>query len=358
MSEIYYLANYKDKIDNAAYKAPSDIAAICSKRGYKRFNIEPFPLNRNGLYQKYWLFTYCTGWWKKLYQLMKPNDILIYQHPLSGVRIAIDWINKIKKDKKCKAVAVIHDLPTLRGQLAGNKGASASTDKKGDVDLLRLFDAVICHNEAMQKVLTGYGIDEKKLINLHIFDYLSDEIKSKKPELECSVSVAGNLDYRKSGYIYKIKDAGNNAGLKVHLYGSNIREGFTEDNMTWHGSYDPSELPSVLEGSFGLVWDGNSVDTCSGNTGEYLRYNNPHKVSLYLAAGMPVIIWRGAAMADFVLRKKAGLTVDSLYEIETVINSLTESEYDEMRENAADLSELLRKGQFFSDALDKALAHI
>ena len=34
------------------------------------------------------------------------------------------------------------------------------------------------------------------------------------------------------------------------------------------------------------MWDGPSPDTCAGVYGAYLRYNNPHKTSLYLAAGL------------------------------------------------------------------------
>ena len=56
------------------------------------------------------------------------------------------------------------------------------------------------------------------------------------------------------------------------------------------GSFLPDELPSALEGSFGLVWDGDSSKTCSGVFGEYLRYNNSHKASLYLASGFPIIV--------------------------------------------------------------------
>ena len=55
-----------------------------------------------------------------------------------------------------------------------------------------------------------------------------------------------------------------------------------------------------MEGNWGLVWDGNSIDTCSGNFGEYLRLNAPFKFSLYLAAKRPVVVWRESAMAEYV----------------------------------------------------------
>ncbi len=33
---------------------------------------------------------------------------------------------------------------------------------------------------------------------------------------------------------------------------------------TYFGSFLPDELPAALEGGFGLVWDGDSAETCSG----------------------------------------------------------------------------------------------
>ena len=38
---------------------------------------------------------------------------------------------------------------------------------------------------------------------------------------------------------------------------------------------------------------------------DYLRINNPHKTSLYLACGIPIITWNKAAIAQYV-RKKLG----------------------------------------------------
>jgi len=310
------------------------------------------------LYQKFWLFTYCSGWWNKLGSLLKPGDTVIYQHPLYGVRIAIDRIKKLKKEKGCRFIALIHDLPTLRGKLKGDKGAGRSTNDLGDITLLKLFDAVICHNDAMRKVLTDYGLDGERLIDLGIFDYLTEYACQGERRLECSISIAGNLDQRKSGYIYRMKNEGHNDGLEINLYGPNVSKESLNDKVIWNGSFEPSELPSRLKGSFGLVWDGSSAETCSGNMGEYLRYNNPHKTSLYLSAGLPVIIWKEAAMADFICQNKAGFTVSSLYEVEDAIRDLSEEDYSEMCRNAAMISERLREGYYFTTALDKAMSTI
>ena len=93
------------------------------------------------------------------------------------------------------------------------------------------------------------------------------------------------------------------------------------------------------------------IDTCSGNTGSYLRYNNPHKLSLYLSAGLPVIIWNEAAEKLFVMENQVGFTVHSLYEIEEKLNNLTEKDYFHFVEHAEHMAKKLKAGEYTRQAL-------
>ena len=79
--------------------------------------------------------------------------------------------------------------------------------------------------------------------------------------------------------------------MEYHIYGPNYTPEKKCSRIVYQGEFSADELPAHLKGQFGLIWDGSSVNTCEGNFGEYLRYNNPHKISLYLACGLPVIIW-------------------------------------------------------------------
>lgn len=72
-------------------------------------------------------------------------------------------------------------------------------------------------------------------------------------------------------------------------------------------------------------------ETCSGGKGEYLRINNPHKLSLYLAVGLPVIIWDEAAEAEFVLRENVGFTIKSLYELSEKMALISDDDYEIMK---------------------------
>ena len=139
--------------------------------------------------------------------------------------------------------------------------------------------------------------------------------------------------------------------FSTNLYGPNYEGEKENDNIRYLGSFPPDEIPSVIEGKFGLVWDGEKLDTCEGGTGEYLKYNNPHKTSLYLVAGLPVIIWKKSAMAKFIEREKVGFTVNSLEEIKNKINSMTREEYDEMTANAKAVSARLSSGYYLKKAL-------
>ena len=104
------------------------------------------------------------------------------------------------------------------------------------------------------------------------------------------------------------------------------------------------ELPFVLNAEFGLVWDGPSVETCEGGYGKYLMYNNPHKASLYLVSGIPIIIWEKAALANFIVENKIGFTISSLNDINEKLEGLSDEEYRVMKQNTIIFSERLSKG--------------
>ena len=103
------------------------------------------------------------------------------------------------------------------------------------------------------------------------------------------------------------------------------------------------------------MWDGESIESCTGLVGNYLRYNNPHKLSLYIASKLPVIIWSKAAEADFVKKYDIGYTVNSLTEIPQLLNELDEERYNQLVNNVVKVGEKITRGQFMQKALEKAV---
>ncbi|MDO4619777.1 MAG: hypothetical protein Q4B09_04050 [Lachnospiraceae bacterium] len=356
MAEIYYI-DVKNKFgQSAGSKAPADIAALCAKRGCREVPFAVFPVSKGKLYKKCWLMTTGVLQWKRLYDRLQEGDTVIVQHPFYGKRISLAWIRKARRIKKARFVVLIHDLESLRGGIEGVIANRSRTNTIGDRELLQEFDAVICHNQKMHTYLTKTGLDEKKLVDLQIFDYLGSAVrKERKRSSVPSIAIAGNLAPGKCGYIYQLGTAEGNRGLQINLYGKHFDEKLAGPGVQWHGSFEPEELASVMEGDFGLVWDGPSTDGCQGNTGAYLRYNNPHKTSLYLSAGMPVIVWKEAAIADFVLSRGAGLALDRIDDLTAVLGSVTDEEYSSMCAAAANIAEELHDGFYFNRALDEAL---
>lgn len=343
---------------NAGSKAPDDVARICRRLHMSPLVFQPFPIPRDApseLYMKLWLVTVGAVPWLNVGWKVRRGDIVLYQHPLYGNRLVNRIIPVLKKRKGCRFIALIHDLESLRRGIgtAYTKGKERTNDIADNV-LLRQFDAVICHNSAMRDYLVGRGFDPRKVICLGVFDYLTPYapergVLSQVP----SIAIAGNLNPQKSGYLYRI--AYRKDELAVHLFGVEFHADMASENMNYHGSFEPEELPNHLTGDFGLVWDGDSTERCTGNTGEYLRYNNPHKISLYLASNMPVIVWSESALADYVCSNNFGFAVDAIDEIPERIRSLTAQDYLAMCEAVRREGEKLRGGYYTTQAIERAI---
>lgn len=357
--KIFFITYKKPSKNTAGSKAPDDIASICRQCGFNEVFMPPFPQDKCTIYKKLWLMTRGVFSWIKLYNSIPKGAVVFYQHPSYGYRIIIRFVDLLKKRKNCKFVALIHDLESLRGGIAGVINARESTNHIGDDVLLKKFDYIICHNEKMKQYLIDRGFSADRLICLEIFDYLNDcDFVSVEKDPKASIAIAGNLAVGKCEYIYKICENQNNSNLTINLFGINYDESRASQQMDYHGSFKPDELPSYLKGRYGLVWDGTSSDSCVGNTGEYLKYNNPHKTSLYLSSGMPVIIWDKAALSSFVKKNNVGITVSSLNDLDNALNSISEEEYDKMVSNTRIVAEKIRNGQYFKAAFKKAICKI
>lgn len=285
---------------------------------------------------------------KNIFRLLKKTprgSLVVFQYPHYPVKSALLWrwaFPCLRKVRGLRFVALVHDLNSMRG-LMGWGAAYA------DQHFLPCFDRIICHNDAMKRYLMRQGVQDEKLIALGIFDYLAQGEKVPVHAWDQSVAIAGNLS--KSAYVKPLLELCGNQ-VPLHLYGNGGEK--LGSNGIWHGAFPPDELPDMLEGGFGLVWDGDRTDHCTGLMGAYLRLNAPHKLSLYLRAGMPVIIWEQAAMAKFVQEENAGLTIGDLAHLPELVQSVSAQEYARMAENARRVGDALRRGEYLSAALQKA----
>lgn len=349
---IYYINALKTDDNTAGPKAPNDIYKLTKEYDGKEIIFNPFPVNKGRLYQKAWLLSKGLMQWIKVFSKAGEDDVVIYQHPTYGIGLNAKMIPLIQKKKKAKFIAVIHDLESLRLGVYKGVGHNYELVNTADNQVLRYFDKIICHNDYMKKYLIEKGFEEDKLVSLEIFDYLTNAQMNN--QVTDGLAIAGNLSKGKSTYIYELLKT--NPNYKLNLFGPNFDKSVElGEKIEYFGSFKPEVLPGELRGKFGLVWDGESLETCSGNTGNYLRYNNPHKTSLYLASGIPVIIWKEAAIAKFIEENNAGVVVGSLLEIENILNNISEEEYVRIKKNAEQIGKKLREGYYYKKALEKCL---
>ena len=310
--------------------------------------------NENSILKKLFSHYHLYQIWKKSLDKLKEGDVLIIQFPLQEGFIFASHLLKNLKKKNIKTIAVIHDLETLRI----TKDNTISKKRKirlyiEEIPTLKQFSKIVVHNQSMKKVLMKKGISEDSMVTLKMFDYLIKEgnaLPGNTKSKENNIIIAGNLSSYKVGYVYELPH-----DVKFDLYGINYT-GVTDNKIKYHGSYPSDELPWHLKGAYGLVWDGDTAKTCSGIFGDYLRINNPHKTSLYLACGIPIITWNKAAIAQYVRKNRVGITVSSLDEINEKLKDVSKDEYNLMRKNAKKCSERVRKGYYLKKAIQEALS--
>lgn len=346
----YYLKDsflHNEHEKNAGSKARNDVEAILISEGYEGLELKVenwYKMNFFKAQQHKYRAT------KSVFDQLGAGDELVIQFPIIHHTFFISRLIKQAQKRGAKFYLLIHDVETLR-HAAGSevkfrhKVRNYFQEKKA----LMSVDGIIVHNDIMKKVLVSQGVPADKMVSLEIFDYLIPNFEEKTaPQKDQPIIVAGNLNPTKSGYLYNLP-----SHPAYNLYGVGYDESRALKNTSYFGSFMPDNLPTALEGSFGLVWDGDSSETCQGSYGNYLRFNNSHKASLYLASGFPVVVWKESALAHFILEKSCGIAVASLHDLEAALENLTEKEYADLSENARRIGKGLREGYYLRSALKK-----
>ena len=308
--------------NDAGPKAKTDINEFLTEEGFKVMDLD-LPEKR---FEKL-LFVHL-----KLKRLFKGRqfDNVILQYPFYSVFLTKKIIENARKVTHGKFLIMVHDVETLR-VYDGNKQF-----EKDEMEIFNSADGLIVHNPRMAEWLRQHGVTVPITI-LGIFDYRNDCRKNEQFEYQKSVCFAGNLE--KSTFLTKL-------GLDAQEY---------QKGVTYCGVYTPDDLPNHLNENFGLIWDGDELSACTGVFGNYMRYNTPHKTSLYLSSGIPVIIWKEAAMAEFVSENEVGIAIEDLNDLDRVLQEVDDAGYRKMKSNALNLAERLRRGSYIKEAVRKAL---
>lgn len=347
---MLYCTNHKKKDETAGAKAPSDVYEIARECGARELLFEVAKIHKNLNNTRIRAFFTGLKNWKNVLKTIENDSWIIIQHPNENILVANKYIDICKRKKNAHFIAIIHDLNSIRKSFVYSEKALSKRNKLADEVILKKCEYIICHNSNMKNYLINKGFAEDRILTLEIFDYLHNCKLPEKRKKEKKVVIAGNLMKNKCEYLYKLLSK-DSLPFELELYGPNFTCEQVPKFAHYHGVCRSDELPGKLEGSFGLVWDGTEIDKCTGNAGEYIKYNNPHKCSLFLASNMPVIIWKHAALASFVEENGVGICVESLEEVGDIIDSLTNKEWAEVLDNVKKVGEKIRGGHYLKKSL-------
>lgn len=346
----YYLKEeflHDNNVKNAGNKARNDVEEIVKREGYQALVLSVDNWYEMSTLKAQLHKSKAIG--QALAQLKQGDELLIQFPMLHHSFFTTHHVKKAQK-KGVKVHFIIHDLEALRYVNVENFPLKHKIRIQiQESGLLGTADGIIAHNPIMKSVLVDKGIAENKIISLGIFDYLIPNFQEKSGlTKDQPIIVAGNLAQEKAGYLYSLPEEPS-----YNLYGVGFDESRALVNETYFGSFLPDELPVALEGGFGLVWDGDSAETCSGVFGEYLRYNNSHKASLYLASGFPLVVWKQSALSHFVLENGCGIAVSSLSELAEKIRNLSDEEFQKLVNCSQKIGENIRAGYYLKSALKR-----
>jgi len=341
---MYYISrNYRSVFD-AAGKAKTDFELVLDNLGYKNLGFK-----RSNIKSSWGTI---ISFFSISFALIKLpfRSLLITQYPNSKFR---SYIISIAKLKKCKIITIVHDVKTLKGQSAKNELSKIETD------------VIIVHNEAMANWFSSQNISCKVIV-LGIFDYLNNKTPTQNNQITepapYNIVYAGGLAHKKNSFLYKIDQENNNKKeFAIKLYG----KGFDSDKVTvknsildYLGMFPSNEIAHKIEGHFGLVWDGESIEECSGPLGNYLKFNNPHKTSLYLSAGLPVLIWKEAALSSFIEKNNLGIAISSVGELNSTLKRLSTKDYQRIKTSVLAHQEKISSGHYYKKAIEEAVKAI
>lgn len=347
LRKMKYLVNFvkyynKEQKFNAASKAREDIIKTFSTGDRKVFNLK----------RKSFLI-----WGKEIRKLpligiilsainfalrVKKKDEIYFQYPFRDN--SFKYIFKIFQKRGLKLNLIIHDIESFRVLNNPQK-------RKDEITILNNMSTLYVHTPAMKKLLQDNGV-KVPMKCIYLFDYYSDDSMipiDRRKTMKNIIAFAGNLN--KSIFLYELnKEVFNN--ISYNLYGLlDDTNAFNNVNINYWGKFQ-AEKTGVLKAGWGLVWDGPSIKSCEGVYGDYLRYNSSHKISLYLACGIPLILWSQSSLAQWASQKGICITVDSLTDIEYAINQISDMEYENILANTQSVGEDLRKGNYLLYAIN------
>lgn len=363
--QIYVLNQRQEETYDAAGKAMRDVFAILAEYGGRVIWSMPKSCNK---FIKILDLPYLILF--LLFRVGKESAV-VYSIPENHMKIRI--LKAVQKVKHYKLICFINDLNAFR------YGAVLLSDMdeqaRGELAVVGMADTVLIPNCGTQEMFRKIGM-KAELVPVGVWDYLMTKEQSEalaerraqaaaqmeaaavqrasEQKAPIKIAFAGNLN--KSGFL-PLMDIPE--GISLELWGKLDKDKQEKllaaqgEKCHYHGVLSSDEIPqAICTMDYGLVWDGEGKDEIAGGLGEYLRYNNSHKCALYLASGIPVIVWEQSGMSHFVREHGCGITIARLSEIQ---EKLAAADYENLRAQALTVAKQLQQGYYLKQAIETAL---
>ncbi len=337
----YFICQYSFEAYRHGGVGYADIERILEKEGYQpiRFPGQGRSVPGVGLRRAFYLF--------RLLLKMEKRAMVVFIFPVYS-RLVKMLLRLLQKRKQVNLVCVVGDIDGI---------------KDGDLSLLETeirelsaYRYFIVHNRSMEAWLRQQ-LPDCITARLDFFDFLAPPYTGNRSR-SYELVFAGNL--HKSSFIARLHElAAASPALHFNLYGPGITDAaVAQSNASFLGVHDPYTLPLLVKGSFGLLWDGDDIHRPGGSLGAYMQYITHHKLSLYILAGLPVIVPARTAAALLVEAYGIGLTVESLFEVKEKIDAVTDEQYQAMRKNMQPLAASISQGSHARHALHQLAASL
>lgn len=252
------------------------------------------------------------------------GDIVICQLPTgNGMKFERELISHLRAYRSRIAI-FIHNFETLLHE----KNNYTICEM---INLYNQAEILIVNSFAMRQFLLDKGIRENiKFVIQEMWDYTVSNMFMNTPAFKKEIHFIYNKIYEEMNeWEYAIP-------LKLYTPLNN-----TCLNISNATDMTPEELFLELsKGGFGLIWYADEYDHMS------IKYHTEFWLSIYLAAGIPVIVPAGISNQTLIEENHLGLVVDSLNEAVTKIEAMDESEYQEYLRNIEQFAPALRNGYY------------
>jgi hypothetical protein len=239
---------------------------------------------------------------------------------------------RLKQLKEVKIIGLLMDFEPL--QFAN------LVNLQYTIDSLNLMNGLVLPSEKIHDWMLTNGLRRNLPVVVQaIYDFAQAVQTVQVPEpAEQTLAYIGDTS--------KIGSVVAQSAFAVDVWNTIPKPSNLPENIHWQGPFE-QRLMRLSDMHVGLVWtDGKPFEDVG--LPNYGLINNPFKLSLYLANGIPVIVQADSHAAWFVKKYQLGIAVGSLTEIPKVMQ---DANWQLFRKNAQKMSSLVQRGHFTRTAI-------